>query len=168
MATSPTFTVHQATLRDAAPATGYGLWAGLELVEQAPGHAVVAFRPRTDMLTPWGTLNGGVLSSLVEVPSFLAVIATVGDGDLPVTNDIFVQHMRPLPGDMIYRMTGTLLRHTRTMAWTDVVVSVDGEALSLARITKSFRRQSGDRSAAVAPAGRAARAADVHNAGERA
>ncbi|SFR90183.1 PaaI family thioesterase [Sphingomonas jatrophae] len=137
---APPLTTHQAGLRDTALTTGYGLWAGLEVAEWAPARAVVAFRPRPEMLTPWGTLNGGVVSSLVEVPSFLALLHTVEDGELPVTNDIFVQHLRPLPGDARYMLTGTLLRRSRTMAWTDVVVEVDGAALTLARITKTMRK----------------------------
>src|SRR5437899_8478492 len=51
---------------------GYNQWAGLTLKHIEPGFAHIAFLPRPEMLTPWGTLNGGVLNSLVEVPAFLA------------------------------------------------------------------------------------------------
>ncbi|WP_157216439.1 PaaI family thioesterase [Flavisphingomonas formosensis] len=125
---------------DTAVSTGYGLWAGVELVEMGDGVGRVAFTPRVEMLTPWGTLNGGVLSSLVEIPAFVALLSTIESGELPVTNDIFIQHMRPLPGDTRYELTGTLIRRSRTMAWLEVAARTRGESVSLVRITKSIIR----------------------------
>ena len=129
---------HQQGLLHTAIATGYGAWAGVELIEVGSGIGKIAFRPRPEMLTPWGTLNGGVVSSLVEIPSFVALLTTLDAGELPVTNDIFLQHIRPLPGDAIVEMTGTLTRRGRGMAWTDVVVHINGNLVSLARITKTI------------------------------
>jgi uncharacterized protein (TIGR00369 family) len=129
---------HQQGLLEACLEAGYGRWAGVKLVELGEAVARTTFTLREEMLTPWGTVNGGVISSLVEIPSFLAMLPTVADGELPVTNDIFVQHMRPLPGDRAYEMTGRMVRRSRTMAWTDVVVTASGEPVTLARITKTL------------------------------
>jgi hypothetical protein len=49
--------------------------------------------------------------------------------------------MRPLPGDCVYEMVGTLLRRGKTMAWTDVSVIANGAAVSLARITKTITKK---------------------------
>lgn len=136
--TIPGLPPHQARLLETAVGTGYGLWAGVKLLSLIPGQARVAFDPRREMLTPWATLNGGVISSLVEIPAFLALLPSLREGELPVTNDIFVQHLRQLPGDRTYELTGTLLRRGKTMAWCDVVVHVDGKDVSLARITKTI------------------------------
>ena len=132
---------HQRRMLATALSTGYGLWAGVELVEMGDGIGRIAFTPRAEMLPPWGTLNGGVLSSLVEIPAFVALLSTIESGELPVTNDIFIQHMRPLPGDTRYELAGTLMRRSRTMAWLDVVAKARGESVSLVRITKSIVRQ---------------------------
>lgn len=123
---------------ETAIGTGYGLWAGVRVLALGGGQARIAFEPRPEMLTPWGTLNGGVVSSLVEVPAFLALLPSLREGELPVTNDIFVQHLRPLPGNRTYELTGTLLRRGKGMAWCDVVVHAEGKDVSLARITKTI------------------------------
>lgn len=132
------FTPAQQGFIDAALGSGYNLWSGMRLVEVRQGFARVAFRPRAEMLTPWGTLNGSVMNGLVEVPSFVALVTELAESELPVTSDIFIQHARPMPGDAEYVMDGTLLRRGRTMAWTDVTVSVDDKPVTYARITKTI------------------------------
>lgn len=123
--------------------SGYGLWCGLQLLEVRSGHARLAFRPRSEMLTPWGTLNGSVINGVLEMPSFVALLTELEDDCLPVTNDFFLQHVRPLPGDADYELVGTLLRKGRTMAWTEATALVDGKPVSYARITKSLTRARG-------------------------
>lgn len=118
--------------------TGYGLWAGVRLVEARPGFARLAFRPRMEMLTPWGTLNGSVINGLIELPAFVALLTELPPGLLPVTNDIFLQHVRPLPGDVEYELTGTVLRQGKTMAWLESAALVGGKSHTLARITKTL------------------------------
>lgn len=120
--------------------TGYGLWCGMQLLEARKGYARLAFRPRSEMLTPWGTLNGSIINGVLELPSFVALLTELDDGFLPVTNDFFLQHVRPLPGDVDYELVGTLLRRGRTMAWTEATALVDGKPVSYARITKSLVR----------------------------
>ncbi len=79
--------------------TGYFAWCGMRILEMGDGAAVVALNPRAEMLTPWGTLNGGVVNVLVEHPTYLALLTQLKEGEFPMTSDVFVQHMRPLPGD---------------------------------------------------------------------
>lgn len=124
-------------LLHAALQTGYGLWAGLRLLEVRQGFARLAFTPRAEMLTAWGTLNGGVINSLVEVPAFVALLTELGPEELPVTNDIFLQHLRPLPA-VEYELTGSVLRKGKTMAWVESAALVDGKPHTLARITKTL------------------------------
>jgi len=132
---------HQKALLDTATSTGYGLWSGVECREVGDGVGRITFKPRAEMLTPWGTLNGGVVTSLVEIPSFISLLTTLKDDELPVTNDIFLQHMRPLPGDCVYEMVGKLIRRGKSMAWTDVAVIANGATVSIARITKTIAKK---------------------------
>jgi acyl-coenzyme A thioesterase PaaI-like protein len=120
--------------------SGYNKWAGLRMIEMRPGFARLAFTPRDEMLTPWGTLNGGVLNSLVEVSAFYALLPELNPNELPVTNDIFLQHVRPLP-NAEYELTGRLLRRGRTMAWLESTAWVGGKECSFARLTKTLVRQ---------------------------
>ena len=131
-------TAARQALADAALGSGFNTWVGIRLVEVGPSAAHMAFRPRSEMLTPWGTLNGGVLNALVEVPAFFALLTELGPNELPVTNDIFLQHVRPLPGDSEYHLTGRILRKGKSMAWLETTVSVDGKPCTFARITKTL------------------------------
>jgi acyl-coenzyme A thioesterase PaaI-like protein len=127
------------SLRNAL-ATGYGAWCGIRLLEARDGFARLAFRPRSEMLTPWGTLSGSVINGVLEMPSFVALLTSLEEGCLPVTNDFFLQHVRPLPGDVDYELVGSVLRKGRTMAWTEATALVDGKPVSFARITKTLTR----------------------------
>jgi acyl-coenzyme A thioesterase PaaI-like protein len=120
--------------------TGYGLWCGLKLLEVRAGFARLCFTPRAEMLTPWNTLSGSVLNGVLEMPAFVALLTELEPGLLPVTNDFFLQHVRPLPGAVEYELVGTLLRKGKTMAWAEATALVDGKAVSYARITKSLVR----------------------------
>jgi len=131
---------HQKELFDKSLHSGFNLWAGVKVIEVRSGYARLTFRPRAEMLTPWGTLNGGVLNALVEVPPFVALLTELQPGELPVTNDVFLQHLRPLPGDADYEMTGSLLRRGNSMAWVETTVSAQGKVVTLARITKTLIR----------------------------
>lgn len=133
------FTPPQRELLQSALSTGYSAWAGLELLAVEPGFARLRFFPRAEMKTPWGTLNGGVINSLVEVSGFVALLTALPPGKLPVTNDIFLQHLRPLPGDVAYELTGRLLRAGSSMAWVESEALVNGKPHTLARITKTLR-----------------------------
>lgn len=133
-----TFTAAQQAFVDTALTSGYSKWCGAQLADVRQGFARMTFRPREETLTPWGTLNGSVMNSLVEIPSFVALVTELKDGELPVTSDIFIQHVRPMPGDAEYVLDGRLLRRGKSMAWTEVTASVDGKPVTYARITKSI------------------------------
>jgi uncharacterized protein (TIGR00369 family) len=124
----------------------FGDWVGIVLHEVAPGRSRLSFRPREEMCTAGGTLNGGILNSLVELPSFVALLTSLEEHEYAVTNDIFLQHVRPLPGDAEYVLEGRLLRRGRSMAWTEASVSVHGKPTTFARITKTVtqRREGAD------------------------
>lgn len=120
--------------------TGYGRWCGLELIELQPGSVRMRFRPRAEMLTPWNTLSGSVINGVLEMPAVFSLLLELEAGELPVTNDIFVQHLRPLP-NADYELTGTLLRRGRTMAWAESAALVDGKIVSVARVTKTLTKR---------------------------
>ncbi len=134
----------QQALYDTTIGAGYTGWSGIRVVELRPGFARLALTPRAEMLTPWGTLNGSVLNGLVEISAFYALLTELGADELPVTNDIFLQHVRPLPGDRDYELTGQILRKGRTMAWLESTALVDGKPCTYARLTKSLLPRLGD------------------------
>lgn len=118
--------------------TGYFAWCGMRILEMGDGAAVVALNPRAEMLTPWGTLNGGVVNVLVEHPTYLALLTQLKEGEFPMTSDVFVQHMRPLPGDAEYTLRSSVIRRGRSMAWVNTDVFANDVLVSAARVTKTI------------------------------
>lgn len=141
MPASFTFSPAQQAMLEQALGTGFGRWAGVQLLAVEPGWARLVFKPRAEMLTPWGTLNGSVINGLLELPAWVALLTALEPEEFPVTNDFFLQHMRPLPGAAEYTMEGRLLRRGKTMAWAEATAYVDGKACSMARITKTLIRR---------------------------
>jgi acyl-coenzyme A thioesterase PaaI-like protein len=72
------------------------------------------------------------------VPSFLALLTELREGETPVTNDIFVQHLRGVPADAEIILEGRLVKRGRSMAWTEARALADGRITTLARITKTI------------------------------
>jgi len=116
----------------------YYTWAGVELVEIAAGRARLRLRPTPVMLTPWGSVNGSVVNGLIELPSFLSLLPALREGERAVTSDIFIQNLKPVPGDAELVLEGKLLRRGRSMAWCEAAAIVDDTARTLARVTKAI------------------------------
>ena len=112
-------------------------WVGIELRSIEEGRASVRV-PCPPDLEVGGLFNGGVLSGLLEVPSYLALLTSIEEGEIPVTNDLFVQHLRGVPADAEIVLEGTLLKRSRNMAWTEARALADGKLTTLARITKTL------------------------------
>ncbi|NRA07701.1 MAG: PaaI family thioesterase [Myxococcales bacterium] len=112
-------------------------WCGVEVLEIGGEESRLRFRPRSEMLAPWGTLNGSLLNALLELPSFLALLPKLEAEEGAVTNDIFIQQLRAVPGDAEVTLRGRLLRRSRSMAWTEAEARVEDRLCATARITKS-------------------------------
>ena len=115
----------------------YG-WLGLGLENLGGGASRVRFLPREELLVSGNTLDGSVLNAVLEVPSFLALLCELQEGEVAVTNDIFVQQLRPVSGGTEVMLEGRLIRRGRRMAWTEAQACVDGKVCALARITKTL------------------------------
>ena len=112
-------------------------WAGVELRAIGDGEATLHLpcRPEFDV---GGVFNGGVLSGMLELPSFMALLGSLEEGETPVTNDLFVQHLRPVPVDAEILLEGRLIKRGRSMAWTEARALADGKLTTQARITKTI------------------------------
>lgn len=123
---------------DAAFGSTYLQWTGCELVRLQPGEAVIRVRPTEGIITPWGTVNGAVIGSILEFPAAFSLVSTLEKGQSPVTNDIFIQHIKGVPATAEILFEGRLLRRGRTMAWAESQATVDGQAHAIARVTKTI------------------------------
>lgn len=122
----------------------YYAWLGVAPEHVGGGASRVIFQPREELITERGTLDGSVINSVLELPSFLALLCQLQPGEHAVTNDIFIQQLRPVPGGARVLLEGRLNRRGRTMAWTEASASVQGKTCALARITKTLLSAAGE------------------------
>ncbi|SNR68330.1 PaaI family thioesterase [Blastococcus mobilis] len=87
-------------------------------------------------------LHGGVVYTLLDVASFLALLPHLGDDEHAVTHDLTVSLLRPVAADKRVDITGTVLRRGRAVAFMRAEATMDGEVVAAAQVTKSVVRAS--------------------------
>ncbi len=107
----------------ARPATGVGLRVGPEAVNNT------------------GVLHGGLAAVLLDVACYLAVLATLAEGDNAVTHDAFVSLLRPVPRGAALQVRGRVLRRGRRVAFCAAEATLGdhgaGELVIAGHVTKS-------------------------------
>ncbi len=117
----------------------YYEWAGVSLETLRPGHARVSLQANPITHTPWGSVNGGSIASLLELPAFLALLTEMKEGEFAATIDLFVQNLKPIPAGAPVVLEGRLIRRARSLAWCESAALLSETPHTLARITKSLK-----------------------------
>jgi uncharacterized protein (TIGR00369 family) len=113
---------------------------GMELRDPAEPSAGIWFPVAEPTLNPGGLLHAGVIYTLMDVASFLALIRHLHDDEHAVTHDITVSLLRPVSPDKRVDITGTVLRRGRQVAFMRADATVDGQVVAAAQVTKSVVR----------------------------
>lgn len=119
--------------------TAFHRWAGMELLQVAPGMAQVGFTAAREMLIFGKYVHGGVLNGLLEPPALLAMLGHMREDETAMTVDIHLQHIRSVQVGERVTLTGRLLRRGRNVAFCDVTAQVDEQLCTTAHITKSIQ-----------------------------
>ncbi len=115
-------------------------WAGLTLLQLAPGLCRLGFPASGDVLVVGGYVHGGILNGLLEPAAYGALITALDESDHAVTVDIHVQHLRSIQQGAEVELTGTVVRRARALAFLEAEARVDGLLHTQARITKAISR----------------------------
>ena len=86
---------------------GYLSWLGVEADEAEEGHVVLSLEHDSDFTNSNGGINGGILSTLIDYSSIMAVKSTADEPDelaVPTTN-LNVSFMRPAMTDVAVEAT---------------------------------------------------------------
>ncbi len=87
-----------------------------------------------------GVLHGGVVTTLLDTASYLALLPRLSDAEHAVTHDQTVSLLRPVAADARVDVTATVLRRGRAVAFMRAEAVVDGELVAAAQVTKSVVR----------------------------
>lgn len=108
---------------------GYLSWLGLELERAEPERVTVRVPARPELRNVGqadpAPLHGGVLATLVDTTSAIALRTTFEDPDSAqlTTTNLDVSYLRPATGDI--RATGEVVRAGRSMGVADVEVTTE-------------------------------------------
>jgi uncharacterized protein (TIGR00369 family) len=115
---------------------------GFELIAIDPdaGTIEVAFTATEAFLNPVGTVQGGILSAMLDDTLGPALVATLGPGEFAPTSDLHVQFLRPArPGRLIGR--GRVVRRGRDVGFmAGELVDESGELIAVATATAQIRK----------------------------
>ena len=85
-------------------------------------------------------LHGGVVTTLLDTASYLALLPQLSDAEHAVTHDQTVSLLRPVAADARVDVTATVLRRGRAVAFMRAAAVVDGELVATAQVPKSVVR----------------------------
>jgi len=122
-------------LRAKLEGSAFHSWAGMSVLEAAPGAIEIALDAEPHHLNLQGLLHGGMIATLADTAAGLAVRTELAPGRTHVTVSLAVQYLRPGgPGRIVGR--GRVLRIGRTLAHaTAEVVDDQGRLLATASAT---------------------------------
>jgi len=103
---------------------------GLEILEMTPGQAIVRIQATPRTTNPvGGIINGGVLASLADMASALA-LSTAFEGAMPfATSDLGIRYLEPAKGAV--EAQATVLRLSRHSAVISCELRAAGEIVAL-------------------------------------
>lgn len=109
---------------------------GLRLARVEPGEVDVGLEVGASHLNLFGTLHGGMIATLADTATGLAMLTVLERGTTHVTTSLAVAFLAPGRAGVV-TARGRVLKHGRRFGYAEADV-VDGAGLLLARATATF------------------------------
>ncbi len=113
---------------------------GMQLRDPADPSAGVWFPVGPSAQNQAAVLHGGVVTTLLDTASYLALLPQLSDAEHAVTHDLTVSLIRPVAAEERVDVTATVLRRGRAVAFMRAEATVGGELVATAQVTKSVVR----------------------------
>jgi uncharacterized protein (TIGR00369 family) len=115
-------------------ATGLPAYLGVEFVEFGPGRLIATMDARRELLTPFGTLHGGVMAGLVDHVLGCVAYPLMAKGQWAATTEFKLNYLAPVRGGTL-RAESTVVSLGRRTAVVRVEVSQEGRIACVAQGT---------------------------------
>ena len=112
-------------------------FVGVQLLDPADPPAGIWFPVGPPAQNQVRLLHGGVVTALLDVASYLALLPHLADDEHAVTHDQSVSLLRPVGADSRVEVVGTVLRRGRAVAFLRADATVDGRLVATAQVTKT-------------------------------
>ena len=110
---------------------------GVELIDPERPAAGIVFSAGEPALNNVGVVHGGVVTALLDVASYLAVLASLRRDANAVTHSASASLLRSVAAGSRVKVRGELVRRGRTTAFLRAEASVDGTTVAIGQVTKS-------------------------------
>ena len=114
---------------------------GVGLADPAAPEAGVVFDVGEATLNNAGVLHGGIVTALLDVACYLALLPELADDENAVTHDVSASLMRPVPSGSRVQVTGTVVRRGRSVVFLRAEATVDGVVVGAGQVTKTMVRR---------------------------
>jgi len=98
------------------------LTLGMKIAKVSEGRATMTMTVGRRFHNPMGTLHGGIITDVADAAMGIAVISTLGEGEVFTTLELKMNFIRPVFSGRI-TAEGTVLHRGRTIALAEVVVT---------------------------------------------
>ncbi len=83
-------------------------------------------------------LHGGIVTALLDVACYLALLEHLGPAENAVTHDLSVSLVRPVSQGRRVHLAGSVVRRGRSIAFLRSEATVDGVVVATAQVTKTL------------------------------
>jgi uncharacterized protein (TIGR00369 family) len=126
--------IADAFLRASKAVTGLPAYLGAEIVELGPGKLVAVMEARADLMTPFGTLHGGVMAGLVDHVLGCVLYPLMQRGQWAATTEFKLNYLAPVKGGTLRAESRVVALGKRTAVVT-VEVTADDKPVCVAQGT---------------------------------
>ena len=114
---------------------------GLDLADPAAPEVGVVFDAGPATLNNAGVLHGGIVTALLDVACYLALLPELADDENAVTHDVSASLMRPVAAGSRVHVRGAVVRRGRSIAFLRAEATVDGVVVGAGQVTKTMVRR---------------------------
>ena len=111
---------------------------GVALLDASDPSAGIVIDVEDTSLNNAGVLHGGIVTALLDVACYLALLPDLVPGENAVTHDVSASLMRAVPRGARLQISGTLVRRGRRVVFLRAEATVDGAVVAAGQVTKTL------------------------------
>lgn len=116
----------------------YHQYLDLEDFNSNEGTGSLTLKVSDKHINPAGVLHGGVVYSVLDVVSYIALLSKLTAKQEAATHDIHVSVMRPAKAGDTVSFVAQIEKLGKSLAFITSKAKVDGKTIATARVTKSI------------------------------
>jgi uncharacterized protein (TIGR00369 family) len=113
---------------------------GLTALSSDAGRGALSIAITENLINPAGIFHGGVIYVLCDVCAYGGLLSLLDEGTEAVTHDIQISVMRSAKLADVADFQSEVVKMGKRICFIDVKVTVSGEIIASARVTKSIRQ----------------------------